>query len=70
MEYTPYLYTQIDKISHQSASTQRNAHSHCLTGGVYEISMHIHRIVHNIRLLAIPISYSRVTENFPNMDNF
>ena len=43
---------------------------HGLTGGVYKARERIHRIMADIRLLAIPTSWSRVADFNPNWDNF
>ena len=39
---------------------------HGLTGGVYKARERIHRIMADIRLLAIPASRSRVADSDPN----
>lgn len=41
---------------------------HGLTGGVYKARERIHRIIADIRLLAIPTSWSRVADSNPNWD--
>ena len=43
---------------------------HGLTGGVYKARERIHRIMADIRLLAIPASRSRVADSDPNCDRF
>ena len=43
---------------------------HGLTGGVYKARERIHRIMADIRLLAIPASRSRVADSDPNCDGF
>ena len=43
---------------------------HGLTGGVYKARERIHRIMADIRLLAIPASRSRVADCDPNWDRF
>ena len=43
---------------------------HGLTGGVYKARERIHRIMADIRLLAIPASRSRVADSDPNWDRF
>ena len=43
---------------------------HGLTGGVYKARERIHRIMADIRLLAIPASRSRVADFDPNWDRF
>ena len=42
--------------------------SHDLTGGVYKAQEHIHRVMADTRLLAIPTSWSRVADSNPNWD--
>ena len=39
---------------------------HGLTGGVYKVRERIHRIIADMRLLAIPTSWSRVADSNPN----
>ena len=39
---------------------------HGLTGGVYKVRERIHRIIADIRLLAIPASWGRVADPNPN----
>ena len=41
-----------------------------VTGGVYKARERIHRIMADIRLLAIPASRSRVADSDPNCDRF
>ena len=43
---------------------------HGLTGGVYKARERIHRIMADIRLLAIPASWSRVADSDPNCERF
>ena len=43
---------------------------HGLTGGVYKARERIHRIMADIRLLAIPASRGRVADPDPNWDRF
>ena len=43
---------------------------HGLTGGVYKARERIHRIMADIRLLAIPASRGRVADPDPNCDRF
>ena len=40
--------------------------SHDLTGGVYKAQEHIHRVMADTRLLAIPTSWGRVADPNPN----
>ena len=41
--------------------------SHGLTGGVYKVRERIHRSIADLRLLAIPTSWSRVADSNPNL---
>jgi hypothetical protein len=43
---------------------------HGLTGGVCKVRERIHRIIADIRLLAIPASRSRVADSDPNWERF
>ena len=45
-------------------------HSHGVTGGVCKVRERIHRIIADIRLLAIPASRSRVADYDPDYDAF
>ena len=47
-------------------TTSGKTHSHGVTGGVYKARERIHRIMADIRLLAIPASRSRVADCDPN----
>jgi hypothetical protein len=44
------------------------AHSHGVTGGVYKARERIHRSIADLRLLAIPTSWSRVADSNPDWD--
>ena len=43
-------------------------HSHGVTGGVYKARERIHRSIADLRLLAIPTSWSRVADSNPDYD--
>ena len=43
-------------------------HSHGVTGGVYKTRERIHRSNADLRLLAIPTSWSRVADSNPDYD--
>ena len=43
-------------------------HSHGVTGGVYKARERIHRSIADLRLLAIPTSWSRVADSNPDWD--
>jgi len=42
--------------------------SHAVTGGEYKTQEHIHRDISDSRLLAIPTSWSRVSDSNPDWD--
>ena len=45
-------------------------HSHGVTGGVYKARERIHRSNADLRLLAIPTSWSRVADSNPDYERF
>ena len=45
-------------------------HSHGVTGGVYKTRERIHRSNADLRLLAIPTSWSRVADSNPDYEKF
>ena len=49
-------------------STSGATHSHGVTGGVYKARERIHRSNADLRLLAIPTSWSRVADSNPDYD--
>ena len=49
-----------------SSATSGPANSHGVTGGVYKARERIHRSNADLRLLAIPTSWSRVADSNPN----
>ena len=50
--------------------TSGTTHSHGVTGGVYKTRERIHRSNADLRLLAIPTSWSRVADSNPDYDRF
>ena len=51
-------------------TTSGKTHSHGVTGGVYKTRERIHRSNADLRLLAIPTSWSRVADSNPDYDKF
>ena len=49
-------------------TTSGATHSHGVTGGVYKARERIHRSNADLRLLAIPTSWSRVADSDPDYD--
>ena len=49
-------------------ATSGATHSHGVTGGVYKARERIHRSHADLRLLAIPTSWSRVADSNPDYD--
>ena len=47
-------------------TTSGKTHSHGVTGGVYKTRERIHRSNADLRLLAIPTSWSRVADSNPD----
>ena len=50
--------------------TSGKTRSHGVTGGVYKTRERIHRSNADLRLLAIPTSWSRVADSNPDYDKF
>ena len=53
-----------------SLPTSGTSRSHGVTGGVYKTRERIHRSNADLRLLAIPTSWSRVADSNPDYDRF
>ena len=51
-------------------ATSFATHSHGVTGGVYKARERIHRSNADLRLLAIPTSWSRVADSNPDYERF
>ena len=59
-------HTVVTVLNKVRLATSGATHSHGMTGGVYKARERIHRIMADIRLLAIPASRSRVADSDPN----
>ena len=68
--YDLALVTSFTLGSSLRSPTSGTPSFHGLTGGVYKARERIHRIMADIRLLAIPASRSRVADSDPNCDRF
>ena len=66
--YDLALVTSFTLGSSLRSPTSGTPSFHGLTGGVYKARERIHRIMADIRLLAIPASRSRVADSDPNCD--
>ena len=64
--YDLALVTSFTLGSSLRSPTSGTPSFHGLTGGVYKARERIHRIMADIRLLAIPASRSRVADSDPN----
>lgn len=53
---------------HITRGTSDITNSHAMTGGEYKTQEHIHRDISDSRLLAIPTSWSRVSDSNPDWD--
>ena len=68
-DFTPVMNHKVVSVPPKvKLPTSFAAHSHGVTGGVYKARERIHRIMADIRLLAIPASRSRVADSDPNCD--
>ena len=68
-DFTPVMnHTVVTVLPKVRLATSGATHSHGVTGGVYKARERIHRIMADIRLLAIPASRSRVADSDPNCD--
>ncbi len=61
------VVTALPKVRLAASGT---IHSHGVTGGVYKARERIHRGNADLRLLAIPTSWSRVADSNPDYDRF
>ena len=68
--YDLALVTSFTLGSSLRSPTSGTPSFHGLTGGVYKARERIHRIMADIRLLAIPASRSRVADSDPNWEWF
>ena len=68
-DFTPVMnHSVVTVLPKVKLATSFASHSHGVTGGVYKARERIHRIMADIRLLAIPASRSRVADSDPNCD--
>jgi len=69
-----YDFTLVTKStvegSYFSIPASNEFNSHGVTGGEYKTRERIHRSIADLRLLAIPTSYTRVAECNPNWEIF
>ena len=61
-------HTVVNALPKVKLSTSGTTHSHGVTGGVYKARERIHRSNADLRLLAIPTSWSRVADSNPDYD--
>ena len=67
-DFTPVInHTVVTALIAVKLATSGAIHSHGVTGGVYKARERIHRNILNLRLLAIPTSWSRVADSNPNL---
>ena len=68
-DFTPVMnHKVVTDLPKVSLATSFAAHSHGVTGGVYKARERIHRSSADLRLLAIPTSWSRVADSNPDYD--
>ena len=68
-DFTPVMnHSVVIVLPKVRLTTSGATHSHGVTGGVYKARERIHRIMADIRLLAIPASRSRVADSDPDYD--
>ena len=68
-DFTPVIdHTVVNVLPKVRLSTSGAANSHGVTGGVYKARERIHRSNADLRLLAIPTSWSRVADSNPDYD--
>ena len=66
-DFTPVIdHTVVDAPLAVKLSASGAANSHGVTGGVYKARERIHRSTADLRLLAIPTSWSRVADSNPD----
>ena len=68
-DFTPVANSTIDG-SQFSIPASGEINSHGVTGGEYKTRERIHRSIADLRLLAIPTSWSRVADSNPNWEMF
>ena len=68
-DFTPVIdHTVGSALPKVTLLTSGAANSHGVTGGVYKARERIHRSNADLRLLAIPTSWSRVADSNPDYD--
>ena len=66
-DFTPVMnHSVVNALPKVKLSTSGATHSHGVTGGVYKARERIHRSNADLRLLAIPTSWSRVADSNPD----
>ena len=68
-DFTPVAESTVEG-SYFSIPASNEFNSHGVTGGEYKTRERIHRSMADLRLLAIPASWSRVADSNPNWDIF
>jgi len=70
-DFTPVInHKVVSVLPKVKLPTSFAANSHGVTGGVYKARERIHRSNSDLRLLAIPTSWSRVADSNPDYDRF
>ena len=70
-DFTPIIYPTLGGwLLTVTSPTSGVTNSRGVTGGVYKARERIHRSMADLRLLAIPASWSRVADSNPNWDIF
>jgi hypothetical protein len=70
-DFTPVIdHTVVGAILAVRLPASGAINSHGVTGGVYKTRERIHRSNADLRLLAIPTSWSRVADSNPDYDRF
>ena len=68
-DFTPVIdHTVVSALLSVKLPTSGTANSHGVTGGVYKARERIHRSIADLRLLAIPTSWSRVADSNPDYE--
>ena len=68
-DFTPVIdHTVVGVLLAVRLPASGAANSHGVTGGVYKARERIHRSIADLRLLAIPTSWSRVADSNPDWD--
>ena len=68
-DFTPVIdHTVVSALPKVRLPTSGATNSHGVTGGVYKARERIHRSSSDLRLLAIPTSWSRVADSNPDYE--